>query len=885
MLSKLKNFFKITTWKRWFILVFIVISSILFIGLSFGLKSKDSKFSNDYKNGVSLTINPTNSDGSPINNETYSKQLLFNLQSKLENDFSNSIISTSYENNDVWNINITNIDLNKLNDVVSNIFNKQALTLLPINAEVDPSFFQSSINNNSLFNTSSLSSDSFSLTMNSSSSKEFYSWANKENLGDKVIIWKNFDILNNIVRKAQEEEGYSGTIYEYLFVNRRTPENSSQNDGENGTTLDSYLFKEEFNFEGKIYKPSDFIVSKNDLSSFNASNSSSIQTLRISKDFGVINFSISNKELQNEYYNISFWISTYKFNNYIISEKSALNGSNSYLFLIIALTSIFLLLSIFVVINYGYLGIFSIIIMAAIIFLALLMISVFFGDYDSISIISILFTLFICLDFVVFFLERIKHEFFKGNSISKSIKNVTKNSKKATYLKAILMVLVVSVFYSVISAIFNQFSLIALISCASILILLIPLLIGVSNMLINLPMFESNPKLIGLWKKEYKELHFNTNISNNDSVINQEYDELDNNKIDVKSISHDVNQHREKDLHRYGIFKRSLESKSWIVVVSTYIIVFIVGLVVFLVNFFNNGKTLLGGLNISSYDKEQTVLRISKNENEYFTNDEVSKIKEILESKNINNKEISVENNKLIEVHVSKDYSSQSINEITQELTNLYDLIIIPSNLISSNTYKVMLYTLYGILIAMVLMCVFVLLWMNWSHALILLISSIIVFLTFIFMALFGLIQFGEMLSIAALFVFVIFFMFIISSLSRINYKLKITRIEQLTSDNIKELVYKQFYKMIKPFIIVNLSIIISFIILAILPGSIPLGFALFMIIATIINAIFTMLLLPKIIIWLETLRAKFKRKIILDNYWDTEKIKEQNFKGINDIK
>ena len=137
MLPKLKKFFKLSSKKRLFILFFFFIFSGLFISLSFAFKSKDSKVSNDYSNGISLTINPTQEDGSQILEETYSKQLLQNLHKRLENAFPSSIVSSAYEVENVWNIDITNIAIDNLeqtNEIKNIIIEKNNLTLLPINA-------------------------------------------------------------------------------------------------------------------------------------------------------------------------------------------------------------------------------------------------------------------------------------------------------------------------------------------------------------------------------------------------------------------------------------------------------------------------------------------------------------------------------------------------------------------------------------------------------------------------------------------------------------------------------------------------------------------------------------------------------------------------------
>ena len=296
MLPKLKKFFKLSSKKRLFILFFFFIFSGLFISLSFAFKSKDSKVSNDYSNGISLTINPTQEDGSQILEETYSKQLLQNLHKRLENAFPSSIVSSAYEVENVWNVDITNIAIDNLeqtNEIKNIIIEKNNLTLLPINATWSSQLFNSTYNNNSVFNSASKSSGSYSLTF---SSPSFYTWAKSQNLGTKVIIWKNLEILKRIVKNAIDNEGYSGTLYEFLFLQNRTPENQPTTD--NGTTLNTYFFKDEFidPLTNKSYKATDFIVSKNELSDFSLSGQTK-KTITISKDFGVANSNLSSSDI------------------------------------------------------------------------------------------------------------------------------------------------------------------------------------------------------------------------------------------------------------------------------------------------------------------------------------------------------------------------------------------------------------------------------------------------------------------------------------------------------------------------------------------------------------------------------------------------------------
>lgn len=882
MLPKLKKFFKLSSKKRLFILFFFFIFSGLFISLSFAFKSKDSKVSNDYSNGISLTINPTQEDGSQILEETYSKQLLQNLHKRLENAFPSSIVSSAYEVENVWNIDITNIAIDNLeqtNEIKNIIIEKNNLTLLPINATWSSQLFNSTYNNNSVFNSASNSSGSYSLTF---SSPSFYTWAKSQNLGTKVIIWKNLEILKRIVKNAIDNEGYSGTLYEFLFLQNRTPENQPTTD--NGTTLKTYFFKDEFidPLTNKSYKATDFIVSKNELSDFSLSGQTK-KTITISKDFGVANSNLSSNDIENEFLNVEYWISTYKLNNYVLASRVANNGSNAYFFLMISLITIFAFVSIFVVINYGYLGIFAIILFAVIIFLALLMISVFFGDYDSFSVSAILLTLFISLDFIITFLSNVKKQFKLGNTVNKAAKNTIKNHQKNWYLKAIFLTLFVGIFYVVTSSVLNQFSIIILISCLAVTLVLIPCLFAVSKLLTGLKYFENNPKSIGFIKnKNDKEIKQNVEKEITKDSTSIEILEANNEKKELLegSIIEFANQNEEK---KYNKFEKSITSKKWIFI--SFGIILISAILMLVGNFINTGYTIFNGWTLNNTIPNQFSMKISKIDNSLFTNEEISSIKQILFNNGIQEKNISIFDLQTFSILMNTTLSNATINDISQQLTNLYNLVIIPSTIISSDTFLIMRFTMYGILIALIIICALVLIWMDWVKTLVLFLSFIISGLIMAFVILVGGVKFNLISATAIIFSFVLLLSFMLSFLSNTHHKLKLSRIELLTKDNIKKIVYYEFFKMIKLFLILNAIIIFTFVLFVVLYGSLPWQLLLLNIIFEFINILVLLLFVPKMLISFELRKARMMRKIINDNFWDTEKIKEQSFKGVNDIK
>lgn len=879
MLPKLKKFFKLSSKKRLFILFFFFIFSGLFISLSFAFKSKDSKVSNDYSNGISLTINPTQEDGTQILEETYSKQLLQNLHKRLENAFPSSIVSSAYGVENVWNIDITNIDVNNLeqtNEIKNIIIEKNNLTLLPINATWSSQLFDSTYNNNSVFNSASKSSGSYSLTF---SSPSFYTWAKSQNLGTKVIIWKNLEILKRIVKNAIDNESYSGTLYEFLFLQNRTPEN--QPSTENGTTLKTYFFKDEFidPLTNKSYKATDFIVSKNELSDFSLSGQTK-KTITISKDFGVANSNLSSNDIENEYLNVEYWISTYKLNNYVLASRVANNGSNAYFLLMISLITIFAVVSIFVVINYGYLGIFAIMLLAVIIFLALLMISVFFGDYDSFSVSAIILTMFISLDFIITFLSNVKKQFKSGNTVNKAVKNSIKNHQKNWYLKSIFLMLFVGIFYGITSTVLNQFSIIILISCFAITLVLIPSMFAISKLLTGLKHFENNPKSIAFNKIKNIKQNAKQEVAKDQISIEEINNEKEKKELLEDSVIAFSNENEEK---KYNRFEKTITSKKWIFIF--FGIITLIAILMLIGNLMNTGYTIFNGWTLNNTVPDQFSMKISKIDNSLFTNEEITLIKQILFNNGIEDKSISLLDLKTFSILLNGDLSNTIINNISQQLTNLYNLIIIPSVIANSDTFVIMRFTMYGILIALIVICALILIWMDWVKSLTLLLTFIFSGLIITFVILFGAVKFNLITATAILFSFILLLSFMLTFLSKVHYKLKLSRIELLTKDNIKKIIYYEFFKLLKVFLIINGIIIFTFVLFIALYGSLPWKFLLLNIIFEFINISIILLFVPKILVSFELSKARISRKIINDNFWDTEKIKEQNFKGINDIK
>ena len=90
------------------------------------------------------------------------------------------------------------------------------------------------------------------------------------------------------------------------------------------------------------------------------------------------------------------------------------------------------------------------------------------------------------------------------------------------------------------------------------------------------------------------------------------------------------------------------------------------------------------------------------------------------------------------------------------------------------------------------------------------------------FVILVGGVKFNLISATAIIFSFVLLLSFMLSFLSNTHHKLKLSRIELLTKDNIKKIVYYEFFKMIKLFLILNAIIIFTFVLFIVLYGSLP---------------------------------------------------------------
>ena len=128
-------------------------------------------------------------------------------------------------------------------------------------------------------------------------------------------------------------------------------------------------------------------------------------------------------------------------------------------------------------------------------------------------------------------------------------------------------------------------------------------------------------------------------------------------------------------------------------------------MIVFLVLFFT---TESGGFRLAPVVQEQTILRIGNNEK--LTNQQIDEVKkELVNNSDVKEDQIKVQNATLLEVYLANDFENSKINAISSTLISKYNLRVIDSKFTNSLTYMVIKFSLAAIVLALVVMCIFVL--------------------------------------------------------------------------------------------------------------------------------------------------------------------------------
>ncbi|MCP4337151.1 MAG: protein translocase subunit SecDF [Mycoplasma sp.] len=236
-----------------------------------------------------------------------------------------------------------------------------------------------------------------------------------------------------------------------------------------------------------------------------------ISTAKISKSLNQQEFIISlgsnlssNKArlLSNKLANqINYGSSTYK-----LSIKSSMfipakYGKSAFQKAILAGLIAFSVIAVFMIVNYGVLGVFSTIGMALYMFLTLTMFTIMRGEYSPETIASLIIGVGMAVDACIITFERLKNEVRTGSSIKKSNKIANKLSLSTIFDSNTTTIIVGFVLFYFGTSQIKGFSIMLILSIIFTLLIMLVFVRMISTLLINSGLINNKYWLIGVRKK------------------------------------------------------------------------------------------------------------------------------------------------------------------------------------------------------------------------------------------------------------------------------------------------------------------------------------------------------------------------------------------------
>ncbi|WGI36398.1 protein translocase subunit SecDF [Mesomycoplasma lagogenitalium] len=529
-------------------------------------------------------------------------------------------------------------------------------------------------------------------------------------------------------------------------------------------------------------------------------------------------------------------------------------GNQTFNYLLIAGIVVLSLISIFLMVNYGLLGFLSTISMSLYIFLTLLLFTTVRGEYSPSTVAALILGIGLAIDSNITMFERFKKEVYYGSNLLKA------NSKSNKFsLPIILDYTVVGILFSVLLFFLGEketkiFASTLLFSLIFTIIIMLFFTRAMATLLIKTGIFDERKQLLGIQKKYLQKFE-------------RGYTPL---------------------LERPDYIKISKFSN------YVPLAIFIVAIIVFTV-FASINKNFLSGFNLSvQFGGGASILIESADNNGNLINFEKAlKIKEYLENQGINN-----DNNQIVLQKISNNFDiynvsvvtnqniSDIVNKISNDIQNQFTNInFITYNISAQESNLLVINTIISLLISLLVAIIYIFIRLKWTYAIAIIISLLhnvlIVLLLFII--------FRIEISNSFILAMLVIIGFSISDSTIISTKIRETikdfpYQEVQDAQRLKSIVNKTIRDSIKRSLFISAILIISTLILISFNGAINLNFAIAIIFGFIFTSYSSLFIAPFIWLLIENIRNKRKSKRIRSGYWNTQKVKEQTFHGINDF-
>ena len=549
--------------------------------------------------------------------------------------------------------------------------------------------------------------------------------------------------------------------------------------------------------------------------------------------------SIESKDLSRK---INYGSSNYKLNLEYSNYVEASYGANAFDKAITAGIIVFAFIALFLIVNYGILGILSSLSMALYIFMTLTLFTLMRGQYSPESIAALIIGIGMSLDANIITFERLKNEVYEGVNLKNGLKNANKKSTSTILDSNITTLIVALVLFFFGTRNIIGLSVTLILSIVLTLFLVLGFTKFTSRILVNTGIFQKRLHLLGFKPK-----------------------------FDVK-IQNKIN--------KFDYIKNS----KWFNLVS-FLIIFVAYLMYCIYASIN--LSFIEGLNVSQdFTGGTSVLIIPREGLDSISSANAELIKSDLVSRGFesNNIEFIKESEKIVSIKYSSVKTFVDASLFKQTFENKFDNIqFIQSITTNDVANKILFNALIGIGIAVIGIIIYTLFRFKWTYS----ISAIIAII-------------HDSIIVIALFIMFrieISPIFIAGVLSIIGYSINDTIVifdrlreklsenaEKLTPEKIKELSNASIKETLKRSILTSFTTIMAVVILMSFGNATKFSFNIAMLFGLIAGTYSSIFIATFVWTKLEIFRQKRISLRKEKDFWASGENEEQVFKGINDF-
>ncbi|AFX74096.1 Protein-export membrane protein secD [Mesomycoplasma hyorhinis SK76] len=649
---------------------------------------------------------------------------------------------------------------------------------------------------------------------------------------NRILIWSNISGLINLAKTQYPNEWKNAkeNIFNFIHVNENSTPAPLQNNQPASPVLKQYQF------DAKKYLISDARVQQ-------ALNGSSF----------VINGNFSSAEAKQLALNINFGTANYKLDFLSASFVSQTKSDSAFTSAWIAVIVSIVVISLFMIVNYGLLGVLSTISLALYIFLTLLFFTVVRGEYSPITIAALIIGIGMNVDANIINFEILKSKIYSGHTVNKSNAYANKSSLSTILDSNITTLIAGIILFFFGTKNIKSFSITLIFSIIFTLLVIMLFTKLMTSLVLKTGFFDKRVYLLGI-KPKYVKKYERGYVS-----ILEKPDYLALNKY-----------------------------TRWIPLVM-----FILALLLFAI-FAGINHSVAGGLNLSIEFSGGTNILIENQDPTYNLIDKTrgEEIIKFLESQGIKNNASQIVMHPLdaqnsvfnIEIKTQQDLTSIIQNLNTTLSSKFSNLKFITYSISNEEARSLVLNAILSVVAAIVFVTTFAFIRFRWTFSLAIIVSLLFNVLMVVFIFIIFHIKLSPTIVVALLSIIgysINDIIVIFDKIKEIFRELPYTEVSDQA--RIKRIATQAIKETIKRSILTSLSTIFVIFVLMIFYNSIDILFSFAMFVGVVFGTFSSLFIATTIWVKLETKRNKRKSKRIDVGYWKVQKISEQTFANIND--